>query len=119
MQKRQVSSGPAEARGAWGRQKGAQGNPNHVDVRLLLGALGAFLRFPWVIFGPSWARLGQANGSTGQRVDGTTGNGSTESGSVAGSGAQPLLDNSNNNNETKIDNINSPGQRPIGVLDLR
>ena len=26
-------------------------------------------------------------------VDGSTGNGSTESGSVAGSGAQPLLDN--------------------------
>ena len=60
MRKRKVFSGPAEARGAWGRQKGAQ--------------------------------------DTGQRVDGTTGNGSTESGSVAGSGAQPLLDNDNNNN---------------------
>ena len=38
--------------------------------------------------------LGQANGLTRQRVDGATGNGSSESGSVASSGAQPLLDNS-------------------------
>ena len=55
MQKHRVLRGPAEVRGAWGGQKGAQ--------------------------------------DTGQRVDGATGNGSTESGSVAGSGAQPLLDN--------------------------
>ena len=32
MQKRRVSRGPAELRGAWGRQKGAQDSPNHVDV---------------------------------------------------------------------------------------
>ena len=34
--------------------------------------------------------------SMNPRVDGSTGGGSTESGSVAGSGAQPLLDNDNN-----------------------
>ena len=32
MEKRRVFSGLAEARGAWGRQKGAQYSPNHVDV---------------------------------------------------------------------------------------
>ena len=32
MQKRRVLGGPAEDRGAWGRQKGAQDSPNHVDV---------------------------------------------------------------------------------------
>ena len=32
------------------------------------------------------------NGSAGPRVHGTTGQRATESGSVAGSGAQPLLD---------------------------
>ena len=32
MQKRRVLGGPAEDRGARGRQKGAQDSPNHVDV---------------------------------------------------------------------------------------
>ena len=32
MQKRRVLGGPAELRGAGGRQKGAQDSPNHVDV---------------------------------------------------------------------------------------
>ena len=32
MQKRRVLGGPAEDRGAWGRQKGAQDSPDHVDV---------------------------------------------------------------------------------------
>ena len=32
MQKRRVLGGPAAYRGAWGRQKGAQDSPNHVDV---------------------------------------------------------------------------------------
>ena len=61
------------------------------------------------------------HGSTGWRVDGTTGNGSTESGSVAGSGAQPLLDknrnrnNSNNkiNNDNKKYNNNDDTHTPI------
>ena len=66
MQKHRDLHGPAELRGAWGKQKGAQ--------------------------------------DTGQRVDGTTGN--TKSGSVAGSGAQPLLDNDNNNNDNNNDNDN-------------
>ena len=32
MQKRRVLGGPAELRGAGGRQKGAQDSPDHVDV---------------------------------------------------------------------------------------
>ena len=66
-----------------------------VLLRPSWGPLGGFLGFFWALLGSSWVLLGQANGSTGQRVDGTTGNGPTESGSVAGSGAQPLLDNKN------------------------
>ena len=51
----------------------------------------------------------------GQRVDGTTGNGSTESGSVAGSGAQPLLDNHNNNHDKKHNHNNQQQQLAFRV----
>ena len=43
----------------------------------------------------------------------------TESGSVAGSGAQPLLDNmnKNHNNKNNDNNNNSPHPQVQGVLD--
>ena len=44
------------------------------------------------------------NGSTGPRVHGSTGQRATESGSVAGSGAQPLLDNNANHKKDKNNN---------------
>ena len=83
-------------------------------VGAVLGSILVLLGLSWGPLGCSWCSLGPffaplvvllgalgagqpTNQPTNQpRVDGTTGNGSTESGSVAGSGAQPLLDNNSN-----------------------
>ena len=97
--------------------------PSWVPLGVILGALGGFLGARWAFWGSCWVLLGSpcrplgcslnlfALSQAGQRVnrttvDGSTGNGSKESGSVAGSGAQPLLDNNN-----------SPHQRCNGVSD--
>ena len=83
--------------------------PSWGPLGVPLGALGGFLGARWAFWGSCWVLLGSpcrplgcslnllALSQAGQRVnrttvDGSTGNGSTESGSVAGSGAQPLLD---------------------------
>ena len=47
------------------------------------------------------------NGSAGPRIHGATGQRAPESGSVAGSGAQPLLDNNNNNNTNNTNHNNN------------
>ena len=87
--------------------------PSWGPLGVILGALGGFLGARWAFWGSCWVLLGSpcrplgcsltllALSQAGQRVnrttvDGSTGNGSTESGSVAGSGAHPLLDNNNN-----------------------
>ena len=95
--------------------------PSWGPLGVPLGALGGFLGARWAFWGSCWVLLGSpcrplrcslnlfALSQAGQRVnrttvDGSTGNGSTESGSVAGSGAQPLLDN----------NSNFQADRPLG-----
>ena len=84
--------------------------PSWGPLGVPLGALGGFLGARWAFWGSCWVLLGSpcrplgcsltllALSQAGQRVnrttvDGSTGNGSTESGSVAGSGAQPLSAN--------------------------
>ena len=93
--------------------------PSWGPLGVPLGALGGFLGARWAFWGSCWVLLGSpcrplgcslnlfALSQAGQRVnrttvDGSTGNGSTESGSVAGSGAQPLLDNDNDNDYDNV-----------------
>ena len=99
--------------------------PSWGPLGVILGALGGSLGARWAFWDSCWVLLGSpcrplgcslnllALSQAGQRVnrttvDGSTGNGSTESGSVAGSGAQPLLDNNNNNNNNDNNNDNPP-----------
>ena len=64
----------------------------HRGIAANVDVVGAVLGYFLVLLGPSWNLLWCSCGLLGLRLQV---NGSTGSGSVAGSGAQPLLDNNN------------------------